>query len=274
MARTPIVDLLNGVTRFGRLTVLGDGPDHPGPRKNGRRVSCLCDCGTFRLVQPSKLRTGQTLSCGCYGAQRASEAHRTHGLTNTPEYRSWASMKSRCLNPRDPFFERYGGRGITICDRWCDSFEAFLADMGPRPSRRYTLERMENDGRYEPRNCRWATPKEQASNTSVAHKLEHAGEVLTMAEASRRSGLARATIRKRMAGGATIEEAMSPIRRPRGYRYRSDNRFILYRGQRMVMADLCEAQGVTGSHVNYYERQGLTVDEAVDRILSNRRKAA
>lgn len=114
---------------------------------------CHCDCGTERTVRAGNLLRGLTTSCGC--------SHRTHGMTKTPIYRIWAQMIARCKYPTTTHYRHYGGRGIRVCDRWLNSFADFYADVGPRPSRRHTLDRMDVDGHYEPGNVRWATPAEQ-----------------------------------------------------------------------------------------------------------------
>jgi hypothetical protein len=101
-------------------------------------------------------------------------AHATHRLSNTPEYNSWVGMKGRCLNEHGPDFRLYGGRGIAVCERWRDSFEAFYTDMGPRPSPMHSIDRFpNNDGHYEPGNCRWATPREQRLNQRPPSHFKH-----------------------------------------------------------------------------------------------------
>lgn len=155
--------------RFGRLTVL-----RPTTKRQDRKVVwlCLCDCGKEVEVSGKDMRQGNTRSCGCLHRDLRPEvmrkAMRTHGCAvhgqETRAWRSWHAAKMRCFNPNDPAYARYGGRGITMCARWRDSFENFLADMGERPEDR-TLDRFpDNDGNYEPGNCRWATRKQQTAN--------------------------------------------------------------------------------------------------------------
>lgn len=151
--------------RFGRWLVLERGDNGAGRQA---RWICRCDCGGIRLVRSTHLKSGSTASCGCLQKERISEKKTTHGHAGrggeTAEYRTWQAMKDRCYNPRHKFFKNYGGRGITVCDRWRENFRAFLADMGRKPRPELSLDRINNEGNYEPGNCRWATRGQQACN--------------------------------------------------------------------------------------------------------------
>jgi hypothetical protein len=133
-----------------------------------------------------------------------------HGWARTPEYRAWKSMRARCENQRNPAFARYGGRGILVCERWHGEhgFENFLADVGPRPSPEHSIERIDNDGNYEPGNCRWATRVEQGSNKRNNATLTVNGETATISEWSRRTGIGRTTIRERLRVGRPVANAV------------------------------------------------------------------
>lgn len=148
--------------RFGRLVVNGLA---------GKRTAdgllvwrCKCDCGKAVDVIGKQLRRGQTQSCGCLLLDRSREANTKHGQKGTRLYRIWGGMLNRIRNPRCKDYFRYGGRGIAVCKRWESSFENFLADMGQPPTSTHSIDRINNDGNYEPGNCRWATPKEQIAN--------------------------------------------------------------------------------------------------------------
>lgn len=197
--------------RFGRLVVV----ERAGTDKNKQALwRCKCDCGKETTVDSTKLKRGNTKSCGCYRADRRKEVHsRGYFKVKHPlEYASWRNMRSRCNNSANTAYANYGGRGIFVHPLW-DSFEVFLLDMGPKPGKSYTLERVDNNGPYAPWNCRWATRHEQANNTRRNVILEVFGEVLTPAQASRKYGVNKTTLYTRLASGLSPEDATTrPVR--------------------------------------------------------------
>ena len=142
---------------------------------------------------------------------KRGENLRKHGLTGTPEHRSWLSMITRCYgsDPSRGDFHLYQGAGVQVCHRWRESFLNFLADMGPKPSNRHSIERIDSRGDYELANCRWATPKEQARNTSRNRRISHRGITLTLVEWSERTGLKREVIADRLNRGWSVKRALT-----------------------------------------------------------------
>lgn len=189
---------------FGRLTVIEQ-------RLGG--WLCRCECGNEKVIPGSRLRKGVTQSCGCLQRELTGLRTTTHGRTKTPEHRAWLAMKNRCYNERGETFKYYGGRGISVCARWLDSFDNFLADMGPRPTSRHSLDRIDVDGNYERGNCRWATQLVQVRNTTSNVAAIIDGERVLITDASQRLGLSRSSIRDRIKKGWSIERAFTE---PRG----------------------------------------------------------
>jgi hypothetical protein len=168
---------INPGDRFGRWTVVreAESTPRPGGRKT-RQFECLCDCGNFRTVRLPSLTGGTSESCGCLKRERSSAAHTKHGhyadYKRTKAYDVWLNMWGRCTNPKVQRYNRYGGRGIKVCDRWKD-FSNFLSDMGEPPPK-LTLDRLDNDGDYSPGNCAWRTRSQQQLNRSNARKKANA----------------------------------------------------------------------------------------------------
>lgn len=201
--RTRLIDLVG--QRFGMLVITYRAPNHSGRV----RWAYLCDCGGSGIATTSNLRGGASTSCGCRTIKALLSRNTTHGKSKSTEFKVWVNMLARCNNRNTPCFHYYGGRGIYVCERWND-FSLFYADMGPRPSTKHSLDRIDNDGPYSPDNCRWATSKEQASNTRRNVFVELDNEVITAAEAARRTGLHIVTLLDRVHRGEVGERLFRP----------------------------------------------------------------
>ena len=177
--------------RFGRLLVVAESEPAILPcGQTQSRVLCQCDCGNIKTIKASSLRRGDTKSCGCI--LRETPPNLQHGHSpkggSSSTYNSRACMIQRCTNPHTKDYKDYGARGIRVCERWLDSFENFLADMGERPEG-MTLERLNNDGNYEPSNCQWATDMEQKNNRSDNVLIFNGEGYSTMAQFARAFGI-------------------------------------------------------------------------------------
>lgn len=208
--------------RFERWTVIGPGESKSGHKGVGPWFLCRCDCGTEKHVWGHSLVARRpTRSCGCLRRERCADSarrrftkhghnrSRKNGNRATKEYRAWSAMIRRCIYPSMQDYPRYGGRGTTVCDRWRKSFEAFLADVGPAPSDRHTLDRKDNDGHYEPGNVRWATTAEQSRNMRTNRFITAFGRTLIANDWAKETGINRQTILARLARGVPAEEALT-----------------------------------------------------------------
>jgi hypothetical protein len=211
MGRTP--DLSD--QEFGRLRVLS----FAGRDRAGRaRWLCQCECAKEVEINAYRLQTGHTRSCGCLRIEASVEKlhgvhtrQTAHGLSKTKEYKSWSSMMHRCSNALAHNYSNYGGRGIVVCERWFQ-FENFLADMGERPIRT-SLDRIDNDGAYEPGNCQWSTPVTQSGNRRNSRYIIVEDKRMTVAEAARQYGIDRGVVRVRLGMGWSVKKALStPVR--------------------------------------------------------------
>lgn len=210
-ANRPRIDLMG--QRFGRWMVTA----------KSRKVShweCRCDCGVERVVSGSNLKRGLSESCGCLHKERASDGSLTHGLSGHPLYLCWQGIKNRCLNTNDGDFHHYGGRGITMCDRWND-VQAFVDDMEPTWRPGLTIERRDVNGNYDPDNCCWITQAEQTRNRRTSVFVDTPWGRMCLAEAARAAGISQTALDHRMRSGWPAERLFIP---PRGAKLESTPR--------------------------------------------------
>lgn len=179
--------------KFGRLTALSEVQ----ASVNGKiKWVCVCECGKRKEIFKTNIISGKSKSCGCLQKECVSMANKkrkVHGALNTGAYKSWKAMNQRCCNPNNESYDNYGGRGIRVCERWLNSFENFYADMGDRPKGK-SLDRIDNDRKYCPENCKWSSAKEQSNNRRNSIVLTLNGESKTMSEWSRLTGIKYITI--------------------------------------------------------------------------------
>lgn len=189
--------------KFGKLTVI-----ERAECKNARTYwRCKCECGNEKIVQGCNLKSGHTKSCGCTVIE--NPPRKSHGRAGTDIYKTWLHIKQRCYDEKTEQYKNYGGRGITVCDRWRDDFQAFYDDISKLPhfgEKGYSLDRIDNNGNYEPNNVRWATAKEQANNRRTNHLITYNGKTQTIAQWADETGINKYTIRTRLSRGWSAEK--------------------------------------------------------------------
>lgn len=201
--------------KFNRLSVLSRA-------KNRKKIVfwlCICDCGKRKEISAQQLANNKTKSCGCYAKEVLRQSGRRvgnipkkvkHGLINSPEYNTWLNIKSRCHRKTATGYGLYGGRGIVVCAKWRNSFLSFYEDMGKRPSRKHSIERIDCNGNYEPSNCKWATTTEQSLNKRNNHYIEFNGQRKTITQWSMLLVNGRQnTVKERLNRGWSIESALT-----------------------------------------------------------------
>jgi hypothetical protein len=192
---------------FGYWTVIGPNQKHP--TRTDSHWPCRCICGATKLVTGGNLRYGRTRSCGCRMYDLIGQKNSTHGMSKTRIYHTWHQMLRRCENSAFYDYRYYGARGIRVCERW-HKFENFYADMGDKPGRGYSLDRYpDNDGNYEPGNCRWATRKEQSRNRRSNRPLTFNGKTQILGEWAKEIGVKSNTLSCRIRNGWTLERALT-----------------------------------------------------------------
>lgn len=196
--------------RFGKLIVINRTEDMI--YKSGTHVAmweCLCDCGNEKIIAGTSLKSGCTKSCGCYHMQRITESNSTHKKSNTRLYRIWKHMIDRCNNNKSDAYKYYGGRGISICKDWHNIELFFEWSFCNGYDDSLTLDRLDTNGNYDPENCRWATRKEQANNTSRNVNLFFNGKTQNISQWASETGIKFATIWSRLKLGWNIEDALT-----------------------------------------------------------------
>lgn len=243
---------------FDRLKVI----EFAGRNKNWLILwRCLCKCGTEVIASSYSLNSKEKRSCGCLGPDLTRARRREDSASNTITWKSWRSMIARCEVQGNASYERYGGRGIKVCERWRNSFEAFLEDMGERPSKDYQIEREDNDGDYEPSNCRWATRKEQARNRRNNRRLTHEGETLTVAEWAERTGMTKGQLMNRVNLGWTDERILTePVQKhTRSFRER-----LTANGETLPTREWAKRLGLTMSAICQRIQHGWSDEKIVN----------
>lgn len=208
--------------RYGRLLVKSYAGIRPRKGESyGRHLwFCQCDCGKKIITTGENLKSGNTTSCGCAHSEWVIKNKTRHGHTrgkHSREYNSHQSMKSRCYNPKNIGYHLYGGRGITVCDRWLTGsgdktgFECFLEDMGVKPTPKHSIDRIDVNGNYDPNNCRWATTEQQVCNTRRNRWVTFQGRKMTITQAIRESGVRKDLVYQRLKRGKSMEHALKNI---------------------------------------------------------------
>lgn len=237
--------------RFGKRTILGRAAKPHGEKHV--HVYAQCECGHVDVVRLDRLRRGVAVSC--YACRPPTRV--THAASDTPEHQSWTAMRQRCLNPRNPAYPRYGGRGVAICPEW-DDFATFLRDMGPRPSPEHSIDRYpDGTGNYEPTNCRWATDYEQSNNRSINHSILAFGREQNLSQWALESPVDAETIRHRIAQGWHPEQAIATPANAELFH------FIEFDGKRQHLAAWARDIGISAGALKQRLKRGWTVERTL-----------
>jgi hypothetical protein len=265
---TQLIDLTG--KQFGRLTVLGIGQS---PQIYWK---CRCECGEEKVVTGDKLRSGWTQSCGCLQRDRQSEVgkkNRRHGYaSHTRIYKIWQGMKERCFNTKHNSYPDYGGRGITVCERWM-AFTHFLADMG-EPPQGTSLDRIDVDGPYCKENCRWATASEQQRNKRNANKLTFDGKTQSIWDWVEELGLDYELVRARLRLGWSIDDALTvTFEEAKQQRIVKESRFVEYQGVTRSLNEWAALAGLRKDTLAWRMRTGWSLEKAMTTPARFKRKS-
>jgi len=247
---------INQGDRYGRWSVISEFGI--SSRKNKRKFLCRCDCGNERVVLLHELRRGNSTSCGCLQKEVAKKQMTTHGKTKTRTYNVWISMRKRCLNPNHKSYNDYGGRGITICNKWLDNFENFLDDMGESPNGK-SLDRIDNNKGYYKDNCRWSSWKEQANNRRNSKIINFNGKSMCCSDWEKELNFGSGLIGKRLKNGWGMNKILTTPAKPIRVKFE-------YMGQIKTLSEWSKFLGIS-SHT-LYDRlhvQKLSINESFNK---------
>lgn len=243
--------------KFNRLTVL----EFVGLNKHKKATfKCKCDCGNEGIYLGTEVKNGHTKSCGCY----AKDVKTTHGMHDTKLYQTWSDMKSRCTNPLNKYYHCYGGRGITVCDRWKDEygFKNFYEDMGDKPNSELSLERIDNNKGYSKENCYWATSKEQCRNLRKNKLITWNGETKCMSEWAEILNMDKSTLKHRLDNWSDLNEIMTkPV---------CENKLYTYNGDTKTIRWFEKKYGFKKGFINNRIKRGLSLEEAITKPSRNK----
>lgn len=242
--------------RFGRLVVLGYG----GRRKRSTRWICKCDCGVIKDIDGGALKKAH--SCGCYAREQSSIRNRKHGMDGKPEYKAWEAMRARCYRKTDKNYADYGGRGITVCQEWRDSFEAFLAHVGMRPGKGFSIGRIDNDGNYEKGNVRWETQIQQQRNKRTTRFLTINGETKPVSEWAAIVGINKQTITERLKRGWDPGRAVFGKKNP-------ELHYLEFNGKCQTVTEWAREFGLPDVTLFSRIKAGWPIEEILSKVKRN-----
>lgn len=245
--------------KFGRLLV-ESADKRTNPRGDKIVVyTCLCDCGTRKVIARSSLINGLTKSCGCLKKELAKIKHTTHNKSSTKEYSIWSSMVKRCTNKNCKGYKNYGGRGITLNPRWL-KFENFFADMGKAPDKHYSLERIDVNGGYWKENCKWIPILEQSRNKRNTVWIEYEGKTLLAKDWEKITGIPRRCIQNRLKKGWSVKDTLT-VKSKDGKTFKLG---FEYKGEYVTYAQLERENGLSDSTINKRLKSGWSLEQAIE----------
>ncbi len=259
--------------RYGRFTVVELVEPHITPKGKIRtQWKCLCDCGAERIVATCNLRNGTSRSCGCLSRELARKRLTKHGLAGTKIYYVWQKMCQGCFSPNSREYKYYGARGITVCDEWCNNFQAFYdwaiesgykEEISPNGINKWTIERIDNDGNFEPDNCCWATMEAQANNKQTNHLVTFQGKTQTISRIAKQQNINPQLIYDRLKKDWEPEKAITTPPAP------PEKQFEV-KGEKLTLSELAQKYNIKyGSLVSRLHR-GMSILEAIETPIGTR----